>query len=151
MLLQMRLLREVLEAELTLIRSLAEVDLLMAKQIRLSAEELVAFAAIESRAFAFLTRPTTSSSSRLSLGFFPAFSGVHVGGRGSSGGHFRRGGKGFLLMVMLLLLLLSLLLMRRLRLDLLVLELLLLMMLLLLLLLLLYVNGLHFLATLRGG
>ena len=143
MLLQMCLLREELEAEGTLIRTLAQVDLLVTQEIGLSAEELVAFAAIESRSVAFLTL----ASSGFRLGFFLSLAGIHVGSR-RRWRHFRRSGEGFLLMVMLLLL------MRWLRLNLLVLELLLLlrllmMLLLLLLLLLLNVNGFHFLAALR--
>ena len=150
MLLQMCLLREELEAEGTLIRTLAHVDLLVTQKIGLSAEELVAFAAIESRSVAFLTLASASSSSSSSgfrrLGFFASLAGIHVGSR-RRGRHFRRSGEGFLLMVMLLLLLL---LMRWLRLNLLVLELLLLrLLMMLLLLLLLNVNGFRFLAALR--
>ena len=148
MLLQMCLLREELEAEGTLIRTLAHVDLLVTQKIGLSAEELVAFAAIESRSVAFLTLASASSSSSSGfrrLGFFASLAGIHVGSR-RRGRHFRRSGKGFLLMVMLLLLLL----MRWLRLNLLVLELLLLrLLMMLLLLLLLNVNGFRFLAALR--
>ena len=62
MLLQMGFLREVLEAELALVRPLAQVDLLVSQQIGLSAEELVAFATIESRSFAFLTLTFTSTT-----------------------------------------------------------------------------------------
>lgn len=139
MLLQMCLLREELEAEGTLIRTLAQVDLLVTQKIGLSAEELVAFAAIESRSVAFLTL----ASSGFRLGFFVSLAGIYVGSR-RRWRHFRRSGEGFLLMVMLLL-------MRWLRLNLLVLELLLLLLrlLMMLLLLLLHVNGFHFLAALR--
>ena len=55
MLLEMRLLREEFEAELTLVRSLSQVDLLVAEKIRFAAEELVAFAAVESRSLALLS------------------------------------------------------------------------------------------------
>jgi len=141
MLLQMGLLREELEAELALVRPLAQMDLLVSLQIGLSAEELVAFATIESRSFAFLTRTTSSPSfGALVFDFFPFFARFDIGGGGSGCSHFRGGGEGLLLMMLGWL-------MRRLGLNLLMLKLLLMM----LLLLLLHVNRFHLLATLRRG
>lgn len=146
MLLQMRLLRKELEAKLTLIRTFAQMDLLVAQEIGLTAEELVALAAVEGGAFALLTRAAGGGAGGFGfLGFFLSFAGLDVGGSRGGGNHFRRRGKGFLLMVMRLLL-------RWLRLNLLMLELLLLLLLMMLLLLLLLdLYGLHFLATFRRG
>lgn len=148
MLLQMGLLREKLEAELTLVGSVTRVNLLVAKKIRFAAEELVAFAAVEVGSVAFLALGGVRGFGlSLGLGFFRLLGGLFdVGGGGSGRHHFRRGRERFLPTVMLLSLLLRLV--RGFRLDLL--ELMrLLRLLMMLLLLLLDVNGLIFLARLR--